>query len=190
MRHTTLLLALAALAATSCSLQFDSQYGLRWDRRVTVPQGTESDVTEPQPEVEPEVVQEWYTSESDPQTEPAQPVVAPGAADFEVSLPFGIHMDDLPEAVAPQIERRLEMLNEQKSSGQQTKQSLATSTGAQALKIAAVVLGICFLPLGILALFIGYLISFFDSDQANELYQLGVLLIVLGGLLILIPQLL
>lgn len=36
MRHTTLLLALAALAATSCSLQLDSQYGLRWDRRVPV----------------------------------------------------------------------------------------------------------------------------------------------------------
>ena len=27
MRHTTLLLALAVLAATSCSLQLDSQYG-------------------------------------------------------------------------------------------------------------------------------------------------------------------
>jgi len=27
-------LSLAALAATSCSLQLDSQYGLRWDRRV------------------------------------------------------------------------------------------------------------------------------------------------------------
>lgn len=36
MRHTTLLLALAALAATSCSLHLDSQYGLRWDRRVPV----------------------------------------------------------------------------------------------------------------------------------------------------------
>ena len=34
MRHTTLLLAFAALAATSCSLQLDSQYGLRWDRSV------------------------------------------------------------------------------------------------------------------------------------------------------------
>ena len=34
MRHTTLLLALAALAATSRSLQLDSQYGLRWDRRI------------------------------------------------------------------------------------------------------------------------------------------------------------
>ena len=31
MKHTTLLLALAALAATSCSLQLDSQYGLRWE---------------------------------------------------------------------------------------------------------------------------------------------------------------
>jgi hypothetical protein len=37
MRHTTLLLALAALAATSCSLQLDSQYGLRWERRLPVP---------------------------------------------------------------------------------------------------------------------------------------------------------
>lgn len=31
MRHTTLLLTLAALAAISCSLQIDSQYGLRWE---------------------------------------------------------------------------------------------------------------------------------------------------------------
>jgi len=41
MRHTTLLLALAALAATSCSLQLDSQYGLRWDRRVPVQKHSE-----------------------------------------------------------------------------------------------------------------------------------------------------
>ncbi len=34
MRHTTLLLTVAALAAASCSIQLDSQYGLRWDRRV------------------------------------------------------------------------------------------------------------------------------------------------------------
>ena len=32
-----ILLSLAALAATSCSLQFDSQYGLRWDPKVTAP---------------------------------------------------------------------------------------------------------------------------------------------------------
>ena len=32
----TLLLALVALAATSCSLQLDSQYGLRWDRSIPV----------------------------------------------------------------------------------------------------------------------------------------------------------
>ena len=43
MRHTTLLLALAALAATSCSLQFDSQYGLRWDRRVPVQKHSEAE---------------------------------------------------------------------------------------------------------------------------------------------------
>jgi len=36
MRHTTLLLALAALATTSCSLQLDSQYGLRWDLKTHV----------------------------------------------------------------------------------------------------------------------------------------------------------
>lgn len=32
-----ILLYLAALAATSCSLQLDSQYGLRWDPKVTAP---------------------------------------------------------------------------------------------------------------------------------------------------------
>ena len=37
MKHHTLFLAIAALAATSCSLQLDSQYGLRWDRRVLAP---------------------------------------------------------------------------------------------------------------------------------------------------------
>lgn len=33
---STQILALAALAATSCSLQLDSQYGLRWDSNVRV----------------------------------------------------------------------------------------------------------------------------------------------------------
>ena len=34
MRNITLLLVFAALAATSCSLQLDSQYGLRWEPSV------------------------------------------------------------------------------------------------------------------------------------------------------------
>jgi hypothetical protein len=38
MKHYTLFLAIAALAATSCSLQLDSQYGLRWERRIYAPQ--------------------------------------------------------------------------------------------------------------------------------------------------------
>ncbi len=38
MKHHTLFLAIAALAATSCSLQLDSQYGLRWERRIYAPQ--------------------------------------------------------------------------------------------------------------------------------------------------------
>jgi hypothetical protein len=33
MRNTTLLFVLAAIAATSCSLQIDSQYGMRWEQR-------------------------------------------------------------------------------------------------------------------------------------------------------------
>jgi hypothetical protein len=33
MRNTTLLFVLAAIAATSCSLQIDSQYGMRWEER-------------------------------------------------------------------------------------------------------------------------------------------------------------
>ncbi len=33
MRKTTLLLVFAAIAATSCSLQVDSQYGMRWEQR-------------------------------------------------------------------------------------------------------------------------------------------------------------
>jgi len=47
MRHTTLLLALAALAATSCSLQLDSQYGLRWDRSVPAMRHSENRSQEP-----------------------------------------------------------------------------------------------------------------------------------------------
>ena len=185
----TLLLALAALAATSCSLQLDSQYGLRWDRRVTVPQRAESDVTEDQPEVEPEVAQEWYTAESESQTEATQPLAIPEAADFETSLPFGIQMDDLPEAVAPHVERRLEKLQE-KHSNDQKKKSVGYSAASTVLKIVTVVLGICLILLGGLLLFLGYLVSFFSSDQANGLYQLGILFIVLGALIILVPQIL
>ena len=33
MRNTALLLVLMAIAATSCSLQIDSQYGMRWEQR-------------------------------------------------------------------------------------------------------------------------------------------------------------
>jgi hypothetical protein len=47
MRNTTLLLALAALAATSCSLQLDSQYGLRWDRSVPAMRHSENRSQEP-----------------------------------------------------------------------------------------------------------------------------------------------
>ena len=41
MRHTTLLLAFAALAFTSCSLQLDSQYGLRWEPKTHAVPNTE-----------------------------------------------------------------------------------------------------------------------------------------------------
>jgi hypothetical protein len=190
MRHTTLLLALAALAATSCSLQLDSQYGLRWDRRVTVPQRAESDFSEAQPEVEPEVAPEWYAAESEPPTETAQHMAAPEAKDFEVSLPFGIQMNDLPKAAQPQIERRLEKLQMQSASNHQVKKSVDNSAASTVLKIVTVVLGICLILLGGLLFFIGYLVSFFDSDQADELYQLGILFIVLGALIILVPQIL
>lgn len=47
MRHITLLLAFAALAATSCSLQLDSQYGLRWDRSVPAMRHSENQSQEP-----------------------------------------------------------------------------------------------------------------------------------------------
>jgi len=190
MKHTTLLLAFAALASTSCSLQLDSQYGLRWDRRVTVPQRAESDFTEAQPEVEPEVAPEWYAAESEPPTETAQHMAAPEATDFEVSLPFGIQLGDLPEAAQPHVERRLEKLHTQSASNHQKKMSLVDSAASTVLKIVTVVLGICLILLGGLLLFIGYLVSFFDSDQANDLYQLGLLFIVLGALIILVPQIL
>lgn len=188
MKQPILLLILAALAATSCSLQLNSQYGLRWDRRVTVPQRAESDITESQPMVEPEVAQEWYAAESEPQTEAAQPLAAPNATDFELSLPFGIKMEELPEAVAPHVERRLEKLNEQQSSNQQTKKSPADSAGSVALKIAGVILGICLTLLGALALFVGILVNIFDSDQARQYFLYGAALIVLGAMFIIVPQ--
>lgn len=49
MKHQTLFLAIATLAATSCSVQLDSQYGLRWDRRIYAPHSEPAD--EPTPEV-------------------------------------------------------------------------------------------------------------------------------------------
>ncbi|MDA0677762.1 MAG: hypothetical protein O3B34_00895 [Bacteroidetes bacterium] len=44
----TLLIALKALAATSCSIQLNSQYGLRWDRSIPAQRHneTESERTE------------------------------------------------------------------------------------------------------------------------------------------------
>lgn len=188
MRHTTLLLALAALASTSCSLQLDSQYGLRWDRRVTVPQRAESDFTETQPEVEPELTLEWYATESKPPTTPVQPLAAPGATDFEVSLPFGIQMDDLPEAAQPRVERRLEKLHADQTTHQQVNKSFADSAGSVALKVAGVILGICLTLLGALALFVGYFVSIFDTDEAQDFFRLGAVFLVLGALFIIVPQ--
>ncbi|MGA0110315.1 MAG: hypothetical protein ACO3HG_07585, partial [Schleiferiaceae bacterium] len=43
---TTLLAALAL--TTSCSLQLDSQYGLRWDRRIYAPQGEHTSAITPE----------------------------------------------------------------------------------------------------------------------------------------------
>lgn len=43
----TLLLAFAALTVTSCSLQLDSQYGLRWDRSVSAMRHSENQSQEP-----------------------------------------------------------------------------------------------------------------------------------------------
>jgi uncharacterized membrane protein len=157
---------------------------------VTVPQRAESDFSEAQPEVEPEVAPEWYAAESEPPTETAQHMAAPEAKDFEVSLPFGIQMNDLPKAAQPQIERRLEKLQMQSASNHQVKKSVDNSAASTVLKIVTVVLGICLILLGGLLFFIGYLVSFFDSDQADELYQLGILFIVLGALIILVPQIL
>jgi hypothetical protein len=188
MKHTTLLLAFAALASTSCSLQLDSQYGLRWDRRVTVPQRAESDFTEAQPEVEPEVAPEWYVAESESPTETARHMAAPEAADFEVSLPFGIQIEELPEAVAPHVERRLEKLHADQTTHQQVNKSLADSAGSVALKVAGVILGICLTLLGALALFVGYFVSIFDTDEAQEFFRLGVVFLVLGALFIIVPQ--
>lgn len=188
MKHPIILLTLAALAATSCSLQLDSQYGLRWDRRVTVPQRAESDVTEDQPEVEPELALEWYATESEPPTETAQHMAAPEANDFEVSLPFGIQMDDLPEAAQPHVERRLEKLHADQTTHQQVNKSLADSAGSVALKVAGVILGICLTLLGALALFVGYFVSIFDTDEAQEFFRLGIVFLVLGALFIIVPQ--
>ena len=185
----TLLLALAALAATSCSIQFDSQYGLRWYRLVTVPQRAESDFTEAQPKVEPDVAPEWFATESEPPTETAPHMAAPEATDFEVSLPFGIQMDDLPEAAQPHVERRLEKLRADQTTHQQVNKSLADSAGAITLKIAVVILGICLTLFGALALFVGYLVSIFDSDEALQFFRLGAAFLVLGALFIIVPQL-
>lgn len=52
MRHTTLLLAFAALAFTSCSLQLDSQYGLRWEPKThTVPNSERGQKSTSAPEI-------------------------------------------------------------------------------------------------------------------------------------------
>jgi hypothetical protein len=62
-----LILFLAALAATSCSLQLDSQYGLRWDRSVPAMRQSENQSLEP-------------LTNPDRYAEPAQ--VEPGTIEF------------------------------------------------------------------------------------------------------------
>jgi len=47
MKRTTLLLILAALTASSCSLERNSQYGLRWDRRLYAPQRAANEIKVP-----------------------------------------------------------------------------------------------------------------------------------------------
>ncbi len=48
MKRTTLLLILAALTASSCSLERNSQYGLRWDRRIYAPQRAANEIKVPE----------------------------------------------------------------------------------------------------------------------------------------------
>ena len=67
--------------------------------------------------------------------------------------------------------------------------SLADSAGAITLKIAVVILGICLTLFGALALFVGYLVSIFDSDEALQFFRLGAAFLVLGALFIIVPQL-
>lgn len=188
MRHTTLLLALAALATTSCSLQLDSQYGLRWDRRVTVPPRAESEITDAQPTAEAEAVTEVHAVESEPQIETARPYAAPDAEEADLALPFGIEMAELPEALVPHVERRLEKIKEEQSNHQHVKKSLSDPTGSIAIKIAGVVLGVCVALIGALALFVGYFVNLFDSDEAQRFFQLGVVFLVLGAMFIILPQ--
>ncbi len=188
LKRTPLLLALAALAATSCSLQIDSQYGLRWDRRVTVPQRSESEVTEAQPPAETEAVPEVHAVESKPQIETVRPYAAPHAEEADLALPFGIEMAELPEALVPHVERRLEKTKQEQSNEQHVKKSLADPTGSIAIKIAGVVLGVCVALIGALAIFVGYFVNLFDSDEAQRFFQLGVVFLVLGALFIILPQ--
>jgi uncharacterized membrane protein len=189
LKHTTLLLALAALAATSCSLQIDSQYGLRWDRRVTVPQRSESEVTEAQPPAETEVVPEVHAVESKPQIETVRPYAAPHAEEADLALPlFGISIDDLPETVALEVEKHLINLKTDRITVNQNNKSVKDEVVSIAFKIASIIVGIVLILLGILLLVLAYLASVvYLDDEAEILTTRGLILLTVGLLFLFLP---
>ncbi len=188
MRHTTLLLAFAALTVTSCSLQLDSQYGLRWDRRVTVPQRAESETSVDRATAEPEVAPEFYAADSEPQTEAVQAYAAPDASEVEVADPFGIRLDELPEAAELEAEKKQNKLETDHIPAKHNDKSAKDDVFSIAFKIASIIVGVVLILLSLLMFVMAYLASVvYLDDEAEILTTRGVILMTVGLLFLFLP---
>lgn len=192
MKHHTLFLAIAALAATSCSLQLDSQYGLRWERRIYAPQSEPIVTSAP----EAACAEEYVASIEHPDYLPAEATALPEspldalAAEFQAEEPLQkqrwvleIPREEIPAIAQPLVDRAAD-LNE--ASKVQTRKKF----GMRVLDTAArIILGIVLcalaITLGIFALFYAVLgqISWDPNDYgtiAGQYFIAGIVVLVLG----------
>lgn len=183
----TLLPALAALAATSCSLQLDSQYGLRWDPNVRV-QKHQS------PDAEPIELAAASTNQDlegyDSFTEPAQSTnVDTDAWEFS-SLPSAADNSATSEeriVFIPRIQQQAEDVTSRESSREElpvatdlevkSKNTLANLAGNVVMLLGAFFLLATFFTISVMS---AYGASFAGVLFSLLLAGIGILLVVAG----------
>jgi hypothetical protein len=193
MKHYTLFLAIAALAATSCSLQLDSQYGIRLEPRRIVRPETEppqSSASERAAESLSGLEHTEYVN-SDVLAQPESPLEAP-TAEFQAEEPLQkqrwvleIPREEIPAMAQPLVEQMADKLN----ATQDTSTPSRTDNRAiqTLIRIVVGVLLICASLVFALVAFLSWLGSLFGGSSSDEslTYLVFAIVLFLGGIVLL-----